>query len=131
MTKQERSEMYRKYLTEEGYAPKIDDDGDVRFKYEGRYYFIAVDENDEEFFQLVFPNFWTIESDAERDKVAKAAIQATAKTKVAKVFPVNDNTWALIEMFCSPHRSSRLSFDVHSAHCRPASNTSDRECTNE
>ncbi len=102
MTKQERAEMYRKYLTEEGYAPKIDDDGDVTFKYEGRYYFIAVDQNDEEFFQLVFPNFWPIESDAERDKVAKVALQATAKTKVAKVFPVHDNTWALIEMFCSP-----------------------------
>ena len=35
MTKSERAEMYRSYLAEEGYAPKIDDDGDVRFKYEG------------------------------------------------------------------------------------------------
>jgi hypothetical protein len=102
MTKQERAEMYREYLTEEGYAPKIDDDGDVVFKFEGRGYFLAVDEEDEAFFRLVFPNFWSIESDYEREKVASAALRATAMTKVAKVFPVRDDTWASIEMFCSP-----------------------------
>jgi hypothetical protein len=102
MTKQELAEMYRSYLADQGYAPKIDDDGDVIFKCEGRVYFIDVAEKDETFFRLIFPNFWSIESEAERQKVSQAALHATVQTKVAKVFPVGDNTWASIEMFCSP-----------------------------
>ena len=102
LPKQERAEMYRSFLAEEGYSPRIDEDGDIIFKYEGGGYFIIVSEQDEEFFQLVYPNFWSIDSEAEREKVAKAALQATAKTKVVKVYPVGDNTLASIEMFCCP-----------------------------
>ena len=102
MTKQERAEMYRSFLAEEGYTPTLDDDGDVQFKYEGGNYFISVDEKDEEFFRIVYPFFWSIENESERAKVTQAALIATAETKVAKVFPVRDNTWASIEMFCSP-----------------------------
>jgi hypothetical protein len=94
--------MYRSYLAEEGYAPKIDSDGDVVFKYEGRMYCIVVDEEDEEYFNVVYPGFWPIESESERGKVAQAALHATARVKVVKVHPVRDNTWAAVEMFCSP-----------------------------
>lgn len=110
MTKQERAEMYRQYLADEGYSPRIDDDGDVFFKYEGKGYFIIVSEKDEEFFNLLYPNFWSIENDAERAKVIEAALYATAKTKVAKVFPTKSNTWAVIEMFCSPPETFRSVF---------------------
>lgn len=102
MTKQERAEMYRQYLLEEGFAPRIDEDGDVAFKYEGGSYVIIVDDKDDVFFRLIYPGFWSIESEEERTKVTQAALHATAQTKVAKVFMVRDNTWASIEMFCSP-----------------------------
>jgi len=39
---------------------------------------------------------------AQKQKVRRAASTATAETKVAKVFPVKDNVWATIEMFCDP-----------------------------
>jgi len=94
--------MYRSFLAEEGYAPKIDNDGDVLFKFEGGTYFIAVSEKDEVFFRIVFPNFWPIESEQERVRALLAAASATAETKVAKVFLVRDDTYASIEMFCSP-----------------------------
>ena len=110
MNKQERAEMYRNYLTEEGYAPKIDEDGDVTFKYEGGMYFIAVDEKDEEFFRLVFPGFWSIDNEIERAKVNRAALYATERTKVAKVYAVADNTWASIEMFCFPPETFKQVF---------------------
>jgi hypothetical protein len=110
MTKEERAEMYRSFLAEEGYAPRLDDDGDVWFKYEGGNYFIAVDEKDEEFFRIVYPAFWSIENDNERAKVARAALIATAHTKVAKVFPVRDDAWASIEMFCSPPKMFKAVF---------------------
>lgn len=72
------------------------------FKAEGRTYAILIDERDREFFRLVFPNFWPIESKQKRVEVEQAALQATAKTKVTKIFPVRNNVWASIEMFCSP-----------------------------
>jgi len=99
--------MYRDYLSGEGFMPSLDDDGDVVFKKEGRTYIIVIDENDEEFFRLVFPNFWPIESEDEREKVIKASCDATAKTKVAKIFPVRDNVWGTIELFVETPGSAR------------------------
>ncbi|MBN2199503.1 MAG: hypothetical protein JW747_06585 [Candidatus Aminicenantes bacterium] len=97
--KAELQKMYMDYLTEEGYKPEIDEDGDVRFKREGRNYFIQVDDKDLEFFRLVFPNFWPIESEEERTQVLAAADVSNAKSKVAKVYTVRDNIWASIEIF--------------------------------
>ncbi len=102
MDKKQRAKMYHDFLQKEGYSPTIDSDGDVIFKSEGRTYAILIDERDEDFFRIVFPNFWPIENSQERQKVEQAALQATAETKVAKVFPVRENVWASIEMFCSP-----------------------------
>jgi hypothetical protein len=110
MTKNERAELYQTFIKEEGYVPKIDDDGDIVFKYEGRGYIIILDD-DEEYFRLVFPNFWSIETEDERTKVMVAALNTTSKTKVAKVFPVRDNVWASVELFCSPPESFRSVFN--------------------
>jgi hypothetical protein len=101
MTKEERTELYRSFLTEEGYGPKIDAEGDVTFKYEGGLYFVGVDEKDEQFFRIGYPNFWSIENEAERVKAFQAANYASERTKVAKVFVVRNNTWASVEMFCA------------------------------
>lgn len=102
MTKAERAEMYDDYLREEGYLPQIDDDGDVVFKMEGRTLLILIDPKDDEFLQVCLPNFWPIESEEERERAMGAANQTTAQTKVAKVFPVADNMWATVELFCAP-----------------------------
>lgn len=110
MTKAQRAEMYRSYLAAEGYPAQVDGDGDVTFKYEGGNYYIMVDETDEEFFRIVYPNFWPIEDESERAKVKEASGVATAQTKVAKVFPVNDNTWASSEIFCSPPEAFKSVF---------------------
>ena len=101
MGKAESTRMFAEFLRGEGYIPQIDEDGDVRFKIEGRIDYAFFDEKDEHFFRLVFPSFWAIESEDERRKVQKAALEATAEIKVAKVFPVRDNVWATIELFCS------------------------------
>jgi hypothetical protein len=102
MTKHERLELYRDFLIEEGFRPRLDDNGNVYFKCEGRTMVIQVDEKDEEFFRLIYPNVWPIESDAELAEVKEASIRATTETKVAKVFPVGEDTWATIEAFYSP-----------------------------
>jgi hypothetical protein len=110
MDKKQRAQMYEEYLKEEGFHPEIDKDGDVVFKTEGKIYVIIIDENDEEFFRLLFPNFWPIESEQERAKVERAALHATAETKVAKVFPVKDDVMASIEIFCNPPQNFKSVF---------------------
>jgi hypothetical protein len=102
--------MYWRCLNAEGYVPTFDRDGDVVFKCEGASYIIFVDEEDDEFFRLVIPNIWSIKSEDDRAQVERAAVHATAKTKVAKVFTVGDDAWASIEMFCSPPTVFRAVF---------------------
>ena len=42
LNKEQLQHMYVDYLAMEGYKPEVDADGDVRFKREGRTYFIGV-----------------------------------------------------------------------------------------
>jgi hypothetical protein len=106
------AERYLTFLAEEGYRPRIDANGNVAFKCEGRNYVIKIDEEDEEFFYLVYPNFWRIESDEELVQVNEAALAVTADCKVVKIFPVGDtNTWATIELFCYPPQTVKDVFD--------------------
>ncbi len=98
-TKKGLQDLYMKYLVEEGFQPKVDGDGDVVFKREGGTYFIRVSENDPQFFSLVFPNFWLIESEAERLRVYAAANLSNGVTKVCKIFTMKDNVWAAVELF--------------------------------
>ena len=107
MTRQERLDLYREFLDQEGFRPSIDGDGDLVFKIEGKTYFVFADPNDAPFFRLVFPSFWSIENEDERAKAYVAAHDATAQTKVAKVFVVEDDTWASLELFCDPPETVR------------------------
>ena len=86
-------------LSAEGYRPSIDGDGDVKFKREGRTYFIIVSEKDPEFFRLVLANIWEIENDVERSRVLQAADHSNAASKVSKVYIVKDNVWVCVELF--------------------------------
>jgi hypothetical protein len=111
MDKQQRTEMYRLYLQDEGYKPEVDSDGDVRFKKEGRTYVIIVDQDDEAFFTVVYPQFWKIESEDERRRVLTSCDHANNLSKVAKVFTVQDNVWAATEMFVSAPEGFKPVFD--------------------
>jgi hypothetical protein len=100
MTDQELAEDIAEFLRSEGYRPTVDEDSDVIFKSEGRTYIIQVDSRDPCFFRLIYPNFWSLESDDERERALEAASEANKVVKVAKIFLVRDDTWASIELFC-------------------------------
>ena len=53
MTKKDIAERYRQHLATQGYAPWIDEDGDVVFRCEGRTYCIIIDEDEPTFFRLI------------------------------------------------------------------------------
>lgn len=78
---------------------EVDGDGDVQFSYEDRSYFLEVNENDTEFYRLVLPNIWPIESELERLKVFKAVNEVNKTKKVAKAYVTNDDVWITVEMF--------------------------------
>lgn len=99
MDKAARIEQFADFLRSEGYLPKIDDDGDIVFKFEGGTYLIILDDADPQYFRILFPGFWELESPSERLKAEQIAFKVTAETKVAKVYLVRDNTWAAIEAF--------------------------------
>lgn len=106
---QARTAMYRDFLSKEGFNPIVDDGGAIVFRFEGKGYIILVDDDDE-FFRLIFPNFWSIDSEDERIKVQEASLHASSRTKVTKIFPAQDNTWAAIEMFCDPPENFKSVF---------------------
>ncbi len=97
-----KSDLYVNYLREEGYVPKLDSDGDVSFKYEGMTCCALAQEQDREYFRVVIPNFWPIESEDERIRAIAAAGKVTAGLKVGKVLIVGDNVWASVEMLIDP-----------------------------
>jgi hypothetical protein len=110
LTKQERAQAYVGFLSDQGFRPTLDGDGDVAFKVEGYLYYIFFGE-DEEFFDLVFPNFWPLESEQERARAEAAALRVTAQMKVAKVLPAKQGVMAAVEMFASSPESVFPVFD--------------------
>jgi hypothetical protein len=76
---------YEKFLREEGFLPRIDEDGDVIFKFEGRTLFISVQESDAQYFRIVMPSFWEIDDEAELIQALRAANEINRKIKVATI----------------------------------------------
>lgn len=91
-------DMYQSYLRSEGYVPEVDKDGDLVFKMEGGTYVLFTHEDDREYYSILFPGFWPIESEKERSRAYIAASHATAQTKVGKVYVIGDNVSASVEM---------------------------------
>lgn len=92
------------HLKNEGFVPRIDEDGDVVFKAEGRTYFVNFERDGDDglwFFRLVFPNFWSVDDEDERKRMEHAALVATRRIKSAKIFLTDDDTCGSIEVFTS------------------------------
>lgn len=110
ITQASLQKMYIDFLTAEGYKPTIDADGDIVFSKGAMTYFIAVRQDDPEYFSIVMPNFWEIESQQEYLQVLVAADSANAKSKVAKVYTLKNNTWAAVEIFVSKPEDFKVIF---------------------
>jgi hypothetical protein len=89
--KKELQDMYLTYLKDEGYRAELDEDGDISFKYEGGFYYIYVDADDEKYFRMVCPYFWKLETDEEKLKALKAVNLVNRQYKCGKVFLVRDD----------------------------------------
>lgn len=106
-----QAEAYIEFLQAEGYRPELDDAGDIVFKCEGRYYCVTVDEDDPLYFRLVFPNFWSIDSEPERHWARVAAAEVTAEFKVVKLYSQHDEMQAATELFLARSGDFKLLFE--------------------
>ncbi|MDR2194430.1 MAG: YbjN domain-containing protein [Treponema sp.] len=80
MEMKELQHMYLDLLKEEGYKGNIDEDGDITFKYEGETYWIIIDEEEPEFFELYYVGNWKFKDD---DDIVKGlrAVNAINRSK--------------------------------------------------
>jgi hypothetical protein len=91
--------LHVEFLAEQGFRPKVDDEGDIHFRFEGRHHFI-METQDEHYFHLLFPNFFPLADERAVEEAAVAASAASRATKVAKVYlnPAHDNVSASVEL---------------------------------
>lgn len=99
------SEIYSELLREEGYRPRIDEDGDVIFKREGVTYYISIQEDDREYFRLVYPNFYRIKDDDNRLQILEICNQLSVENKVVKVTERRGWVSAAVEVLCATPES--------------------------
>lgn len=86
----ELQRMYMSYLSVEGYSPSIDSDGDVAFKKEGRPFWIEVNENDLGYFRIGYLANYALDYEYEARQFPIAMDYANRRTKVAKVYSLED-----------------------------------------
>ncbi|NLN93796.1 MAG: hypothetical protein GX130_10885 [Candidatus Hydrogenedens sp.] len=110
MTLQERQQMYLDFLIEEGLEASINEEGDVVFQHEGHPFYIIIDEDDAEYFQLFFPAFCTIEDVDDKEELYAEIFGINASVKVATLVILEDLVHASVEFFCSPPESFKTVF---------------------
>jgi hypothetical protein len=98
-TNQQIADAYIEFLAKEGYRPEKDKDGDIMFKREGGTYYFIIDEADELYFYMLYPNFCPYEGDERRKKILEACNYANTKSKAVKIRAYATDVVASIEMF--------------------------------
>ena len=84
------------YLQSEGLQPRIDDDGDIAFKYQMLNFCFLIDEDDNQFMRLVLPNIFGVD-DNNRQEVLQACNAVSLGIKVAKAVILRQNVWIMCE----------------------------------
>lgn len=86
------------YMVEEGYRPSLNADGEIMFHFEGRICYLQTDASDHDGLRIVIVNFHPLADEAARVRATVAAQEATASTKVVKIFTLDDDTWCTAEL---------------------------------
>ena len=89
-TKEQLQQTFSAYLSAEGFNPNITQAGNVRFRREGKFYIIYVDEKDPEYFRLVLSFSADDKTPQGRLRRVEGANLATTETKVVKAYIDSD-----------------------------------------
>jgi hypothetical protein len=97
------------HMTKEGYRPSSNADGEIIFHFEGKICYLQTDEKDHDAIRIVIINFHPFATKADRAKATAAAQEATASTKVVKMFTLDDDTWCAAELLMpEPERFTEI-----------------------
>lgn len=107
----EREKIIFEYLKEQGYLAKVDKDGDIVFKFESMNFAILIDDKDEDFFRLVLPSFWEIESETELEQVLLVSSQLNHEIKLIKITTSDMETYASVEMLLTSTQDIKIIFE--------------------
>lgn len=97
------------HLSNDGFRPSIDDDGDLRFKVEGRVYFVRFDEEDPTFVRLCAINVAT-SLELSFQQALEYANQVSAEIKVAKAFCIERDGKPIIWVTAECRYASSVEF---------------------
>jgi hypothetical protein len=89
---------YVEFLNGKGYEPKVDEDGDVKFRYNNRSYYITLDMKETDFFRLALLSRLELTSEEDKDEVYRICHDLTKEVKVAKVYWLNNTLWVSSEL---------------------------------
>ena len=90
--------MVMDFLRKQGFCPEVDgDNGNIIFKYQMSTFVFFNNDEDEEFFQLAYPNIYEV-NEENRELVLEAANKVNRSLKVTKIIIVGDRSiWAVFE----------------------------------
>ncbi len=89
---------YVSFLTGKGYSPEVDIDGDVKFTFNERTYFITIDMKEKTFLRIAKLAGLELSTEEEITKAKKICHDITKDTKVAKVYWLNNTIWVSSEI---------------------------------
>ena len=87
----------RSYLKDLGCTYESISEEMMHFKYQGRNFFFATDEDDPYYFQVIMPNIYEVDGD--RRLVLEAINTIISEKKALKAYIIDDKVWLTIEMF--------------------------------
>lgn len=93
------------FLTQQGLCPEVDDDGDVRFKFEGWTYWVMSPDTDPTCLTLTHPNFWFLGSEGEHHRALEVAARVQWRFRVGRLTTTEKNVWASVEAYLPDDRS--------------------------
>lgn len=95
------------FLAEEGFRPKLDEDGDVYVKYEGSTCVVLTRSNEPTVLVVALPYFWELADAAERTRALEAAMFAHRHIRIGRVTVMEDNVSASVNAYLPDEDSFR------------------------
>ncbi|GGK25888.1 hypothetical protein GCM10008955_19550 [Deinococcus malanensis] len=84
-------------LADHGFSVREDPEVGLSFMFEGGQYHLPPQGNDQEFYHLLFPNFWALESDEEYGRALFACDAVNREAKLVKLYTADTDVWAGVE----------------------------------
>lgn len=102
---------YMEFLTARDYSPEVDGDGDIKFTYNERTYYITIDMEDENFFRMARLANLKLSDESEILKAKEICHNVTLDVKVAKVYWLKGVIWTSSELLMPDKDSYEAIFD--------------------